>query len=289
MLSASSRLRENALWASRCISVFGVTGQRTRSKRKLMVLTDAWFLLIGLASGVCAGLLGLGGGIVVVPALLALGVLDNAADAVGTSVFVVLVNALVGVCQHARRGHVRVRRGLRLAVGAVPMAFLTGCFVKSVPEALLRGLFGVFVLVLAVFLGRRPRQGKEARVATERKGGAFLVGSASGTLAGVFGVGGGVLLVPMQVLLMGADMLSAAGTSLLVIFVSSSSALVAHAFVSQTVQWDIGLWIVAGGMVGASLGVRLGQHLGDRNLRQVFVGFLVVLSSVMIWKAIDVL
>lgn len=246
-----------------------------------MILTDAWFLLVGLASGLASGLLGLGGGLIVVPALVALGVVDHAAEAVGTSVFVILVNALVGTWRHAARGNVRVRRGLTLAAGAVPLAFAGGCFVRSIPEALLRGLYATLLLAMAILLGRLRRPQTTPRPSGARRGGALAVGALSGLMAGVFGVGGGTVLVPMQVVLMGADMLSAAATSLLVIVVSSSVALVAHGAVSHTVHWAVGAWIVAGGIVGASLGVRLAQRLGNQNLQRVFMIFLFLLSAVM--------
>jgi len=251
----------------------------------LIALPSPWLLiLIGVVAGVCSGMFGLGGGVVIVPALVALGTPGVAA--VGTSVAVVLVNAVVGTVQHRHLGHVDLRRGLAMALGAALLAPLGSLVAAALPEALLRGSFAVMLLGTGIALYRtRHRPARDQR---ERRVG-FLVGvgmgAAGGFLAGLFGIGGGTILVPLQVFA-GIPMLSAVGTSLLVIIAGATSALASH-FVLGNVHGGAALLIALGGVVGSVVGSRAASRVGNARLRVAFaivLGVLVVSMAVQTWR-----
>ena len=103
---------------------------------------------IGVFAGVLAGLLGIGGGLVMVPAMvLVLGFDQHVAQ--GTSLLVIIPAALSGSYTHYRHGRVSLRDAAALAVGGVIAASIGSVLALSVDEAILRKLFAVFLLVVA--------------------------------------------------------------------------------------------------------------------------------------------
>jgi uncharacterized membrane protein YfcA len=114
---------------------------------------------IGLAAGFAAGLLGVGGGIVMVPAMvLVLGFDQHVAQ--GTSLVVIIPAALAGSVTHYRNGRVSLRDAALLAAGGIGGAVLGSISALSVDDTILRRLFGVFLLVVAaqMVLGRGRRR-----------------------------------------------------------------------------------------------------------------------------------
>lgn len=238
------------------------------------------FLLVGVLAGVASGLFGLGGGLVIVPALVTVGA--SMPVAVGTSLLVVLGNGLASASQHARHGNVRLSRGLWMALGAVPAAAGGSAVAGFLPEVLLTGLFLVMLLIGGtLLLRRRPVAPPGATVRPIPRWAAPTTGAMGGLMAGLFGVGGGAFVVPLQVLLLRSTMHAAVGTSLVVVSASALIALVAHALQGH-VAWSVGVLAALGGFVGAPLGVRIAQRLSDRRLRVAFVAFLTLLAGTML-------
>ena len=129
------------------------------------VLQLVELVLIGLAAGFLAGLLGVGGGVIVVPALvLVLGMDQHVAQ--GTSLLVIIPAALTGSYAHYRNGHLVLRDALVLGAGGVVGGFLGAVFALSLDDELLRKLFAGFLLIVAarilipksVFERNRPTQ-----------------------------------------------------------------------------------------------------------------------------------
>ena len=130
------------------------------------VLRLVELVLIGLAAGFLAGLLGIGGGVFMVPAMvLILGMNQHVAQ--GTSLLVIIPAALTGSYAHYRRGRLVLRDALVLGAGGVVGAFLGAVFALSLDDELLRKLFAGFLLVVAArillpkdaFRRNRPSEG----------------------------------------------------------------------------------------------------------------------------------
>ncbi len=102
-----------------------------------------------------------------------------------------------------------------------------------------------------------------------------LIGILAGLLSGLFGVGGGTVIVPLLVLLLGFDQRLAAGTSLAAIVPTASVGVISYA-VSGSVAWIPAIILAAGAVVGAQIGTRLLPRISQTVLRWAFVGFLVV-------------
>ncbi|MGI0494549.1 sulfite exporter TauE/SafE family protein, partial [Alkalinema pantanalense CENA528] len=104
-----------------------------------------------------------------------------------------------------------------------------------------------------------------------------------GFLSGLFGVGGGAIMVPLQMLFLGEPIKSAVRTSLGAIVLIAMSGLVSHTL-NGNVLWQPGIAIALGGMLGAQLGTRWLNRLSSKMVDRMFRGLLVVLSIYMVWK-----
>ena len=127
----------------------------------------AELIAIGVAAGILSGLLGIGGGLVMVPAMvLVLGFDQHVAQ--GTSLLVIIPAALSGSITHYRNGRVSVRQAAFVALGGVVGASVGSVLALSVDDAVLRKLFAIFLIVVAIqiILGRGRRAAHEDRHAS---------------------------------------------------------------------------------------------------------------------------
>ena len=179
-------------------------------------------ILVGLVGGVTSGLLGVGGGIVLVPMLgKFLGLDQKRAQA--TSLAILVFTAIAAAITYHAIGTVDLAMAARLAVGAIAGVRLGALQSNAVPAARLRRGFGIFTLVVGVRL-LLPNLPEGSWLALPGIGGIaveILVGFAVGWLSGMLGVGGGVILVPILTLLFGLPQKDAQGISLFMIIPTS--------------------------------------------------------------------
>ena len=235
-------------------------------------------LPLGLATGAMLGLLGAGGSVLTVPALVYL-VGQPVSEATTAALLIVSANAAVGAVENGRRGTIKVR--LAAGFGA---ASILGALLGSYLSSLVRGETVLFLLALvmlgsawSLWRGRPEREearthGRLARIALVAG-----LGFSVGVLTGFFGVGGGFLIVPALVLLLDVPVRLAIGTSLLIITVTALAGLAGH-LVSGGVSWPITLAFGGAGMVGAWLGTRAGRDLTSETLRRAFAVMLVAVA-----------
>jgi uncharacterized membrane protein YfcA len=112
----------------------------------------------------------------------------------------------------------------------------------------------------------------------------FLVASVVGVAGGLFGVGGGVLLVPLLVLLLKFEQHEAQGTSLVALVPPTGLLGFLNYYHAGQVDWVVGLLIMPGVFFGGILGSKLAQMLSPRRMRQVFAGFLLVMG---LWQVVS--
>ena len=243
-------------------------------------------LALGAVIGVLLGLLGGGGSILAVPALV-YGAGLPLAEAIPTSLLVVALSAGTGVVPRLRKGQVQWR--IALVFGAAGAASAAGgAAVNRLldPRLVLLGFAALMAAAGVRMLREQPEAGGDCAL----PGGginwrgclpkAIGSGLAVGFLTGLFGVGGGFLVIPALVLLLGLTMSVAVGTSLVVIVITSSAAFAAHA---GGVPLDYGVAAAfAGSAVAGSLAAgRWGARLSADRLRRPF-GWLVLALAVLI-------
>lgn len=122
-------------------------------------------LALGLTAGVLSGMFGIGGGLVIVPALVILFGFSRE-TAAGTSLFALLLpTGLLGMLEYWRNDHVRVGAGLWVALGIFLGAYVGAVFEESVSPALMRRIYALFLIVVAVYFLWVPDQAKKGQAA----------------------------------------------------------------------------------------------------------------------------
>ncbi|OLS50638.1 sulfite exporter TauE/SafE family protein [Rhodovulum sulfidophilum] len=256
------------------------------------------FLLLGLGGlvGILSGMFGVGGGFLLTPLLFFIGI--PPAVAVATQAAQIVASSISGVLAHFRRKTVDLRMGSVLLAGGMAGALL-GVWIFN----LMRGIGQVDLLVklcYVVFLGiigalmfveslaalNRTRKG----VARKRKqrtwfaalpfkmkfrtSGLYLsaippliVGAFVGVLSAIMGVGGGFIMVPAMIYLLGMPTKVVIGTSLFQIIFVSGFTTILHATTNHTVDLGLALLLLIGGVVGAQIGTGIGLKMKAEQLR----------------------
>lgn len=259
------------------------------------------FLVLGLGwmIGFLSGVFGVGGGFLLTPLLVFIGV--PPAVAVGTGANELVAASVSGMIAHWRRGNVDfVMGGVLLAGGVVGALVGGGIFTMlyrigqseilvELSYVILLGSVGfmMFVESLGTIFKRRKAEGVPPRKLHEhhwfhglpfkmrfRKSKLYIsallplgMGFVIGALAAIMGVGGGFLLVPAMIYILGMPTLLVVGTSLFQITFVTASAAFIHAAANKTVDVVLALLLLAGAVIGAQIGARVGANLKGEQLR----------------------
>jgi uncharacterized membrane protein YfcA len=268
-------------------------GVRVRQPADTNSMTILTILALGLAVGVLVGLLGIGGGVVLVPAMVYLLGFDQHV-AQGTSLFTLLPPIGLGALrEYWKNGQVDLRAGIYCAVGFLLGGYVGGRIAVPMPSEELRGIFSGFLILSAILLWRKTQASpKEAPSATGINSSAFLravgiLGMAAfcGLAAGVVGIGGGALLVPLLGLLFGFSQHRAQGTSLVALIPPTGLlAFLAYAK-ADYVRWDTGLLLIPGIFAGGILGGQAARRLNAVRMRQVFAALMFLLAVWQVFSA----
>lgn len=248
--------------------------------------------ILGVGIGVLSGLLGIGGGTVMVP-VFKLGVGLSALASTATSLFAIIPTSISGVVTHVRNKTCVPKLGLALGVGGALMspvgvwlATMSPAWMVMVVAALVIGWSAVKMFRKAFKL-RGSDAAKEATAATANpvppvpalSNKQLLQGVAIGLVAGLasgyVGVGGGFIMVPLMLSIIGIPMRLASGTSLIAVMILAIPGTIEQAILGN-INYTVGLAIAIGSIPGAVLGARLVKVVPERALRLVFGTFLLI-------------
>lgn len=264
-----------------------------------MAIEAETIFLLSAFVGFMSGIFGVGGGFLTTPFLIFSGIPPSIA--VGTQASQLLASSMTGVLGHFRRGHVDIKMGVVMLVGGIlgsVVGILIFKFLQYIGQIdlavsllyiLLLGVIGSTMLVegcSALFIKKRnvrkefntyhvspfvqslPYKMRFPRsklfISAFVPGGIGFIG---GILASVLGIGGGFLLVPAMIYLLGMPILLVAGTSLFQIIFTAASATILHAVLNNTVDVVLALVLIAGGVIGAQFGVVLAKFVKGHYAR----------------------
>lgn len=253
---------------------------------------------LGFLAGVAMGAFGAGGSVLGVPILVfVVGLTPSSATA--TSLVVVGCASLVGAYEHWRSGHVRVGTGLAFGLVGIGGSIAGSMLNRRIDGDVLLLAFAGVILVAAwrIFsgcpscikveppapvagAGPQPRLTTRSRLlalSPVRLAKVAVAGTVVGLLTGLFGVGGGFVVVPVLALLLGFAMPSAVGTSLLVIAVNCASALLPR-LGAGGIDWGTTLVFTVAATAGVMVGKRISDRLEARTLQQGFAALLILVA-----------
>ena len=268
-------------------------------------------LPLGIMTGLLAAILGIGGGLLMVPALTYWGAVPVQATA--TSLLAIVIGSASGTSHNWRAGQLRTDHVLILAIPAMLSSTIGVAIANQLPaQGLLLSFAGlqivaIFLIDLKRRLKRKQHVTETSAVAVpteslswEQVNGSGASGSSplprssllqgggigvlAGVLSGLFGVGGGVVMVPLQMLFLGEQIKEAVRTSLGAVCLIAIAGITQHAR-SGNVLWLQGLLLGFGTLAGAQIGARLLIQLPERWVRQLFRALLAFMASYMVYKA----
>jgi uncharacterized membrane protein YfcA len=244
-----------------------------------------WFILfsVGIMGGIIGSLMGLGGGVIVVPALLYLGAFGIIGEmtpqlAVGTSLLAVIATGLSSTISYYKKGNVDVKSGLLFFIGSGPGGVF-GSWVNGYLNATTFSLyFGIFIILISLLLFLQNRLSPIALASNnsvikvyidkdgiEHEYGyhlplAVFISFVVGFTSGLFGIGGGALMVPAMLLLFKFPPHIAVATSMFMILLSSTTSSLTHVYLGN-IEWVLTILLVPGAWIGAKIGVYINTRL----------------------------
>ncbi len=265
-------------------------------------------LVVGGTTGFFSGLLGVGGGFIMVPLLTVMGIPIH--TAVGTCLAFVACSGLAGILQHVRQGSIDPLVALTMTLPATLAATVAARFSSLLSPSVLHILFSLLLVgIMVMYYFSSASQPLTTLLDTsamalrwyvlqrQRIVGdmpfhyefnifkALLSGTAIGLLSGFFGIGGGVLLVPLMGVVLHIPLRVTAGTSLAVFILPSMMGAFAHWHLGNV---DVGLWLplVMAGMVGSQVGARCVVRMPLTRLKRLFLLLVATGALVMMIKGL---
>ncbi len=277
------------------------------ARKGAFVSVDPLSLIFGMVVGLSLGLTGGGGAIFAVP-LLVYGLQMPPREAVGISLAAVGTTALVGVIRAFKQRMVEVPTGLLFSVAGMAGTPVGAWISRQLPENALLVAFAGLMLVVAVRMWRkatpatRPlhesmpdddcgptcRRDPEGVLRWTSRCAMLLmlVGVCTGILSGLFGVGGGFVVVPALVTFTGMGMRRAIGTSLLAIALVSAAGVGSHVLAGGGLSWLIAVPFAVGGAAGVLIGQSIAKRLSSPGLQKMFSTAIVLVAAFVITKSL---
>lgn len=241
------------------------------------MIEELWLIPLGFVAGVLGSIIGLGGGIIIVPVLTFFGF--PPALAASNSIFAVFSNAIASSFSYAKQRRIEYSIGLQLGLLSIPGTIL-GAYVSSdITPSIFKILFALILISASIYIfSKRKIEPKKCNLSKQililAVGASFF----AGIISGLFGVGGGIIFVPLMVIAIGLSMKNAAPTSQFILLFASASALVTHTLLGHPDFYQA-LLLAAGAFGGGLVGARLSLEIKENSLK-------ILISVVMVAAAV---
>ncbi len=266
-------------------------------------------VLVGFLAGTVGSLVGLGGGIIIVPSLLVLGYFYpqfahiTPQIAVGTSLLLVVLTSLSSTIFYMKEKRIDFQSGLLFFIGSGPGAILGAYLTRYFQSDYFFIAFGIFMILVAAILTfqdrfkRRKIKWDVPRTFVDGSGEkyeygyhratAITISVLVGLISGLFGIGGGTLLVPMMIILFSFPPHVATATSMFIILLSSIFGSATHV-IQDNIDWIAALLLAPGAWIGGKTGAWISTKLSGKGLMIALRLALVLVAIRMIMKGADI-
>jgi len=240
------------------------------------MIDQLWLIALGFAAGMLGSMIGLGGGIIVVPVLTFLGFPPTAAAS--NSLFAALSNAVASTISYSRQKRIEYSLGLKLGLLSIPGTILGALISTDTSPDIFKILFGFVLIASAAYIFLRKKiENREKTLSKQMM--IFAVGASffAGIISSFFGIGGGIIFVPLMVVGMGMAMKKAAPTSQLILLFASLSGVIAHSILGHPDFVQAG-FLAIGSFIGGLVGARLSLDIKERYLR-ILVSVVILIAA----------
>ena len=240
------------------------------------MIDQLWLIPLGFAAGILGSMIGLGGGIIVVPVLTFLGIPPTVAAS--NSLFAALSNAIASTISYSKQKRIEFSLGLKLGLLTVPGTVLGAVISSDVSSEIFKILFGIVLVFSAAYIFLRKKlETKEKTLSKQMM--VFAIGASffAGIVSSFFGIGGGIIFVPLMVVGMGMAMKRAAPTSQLILLFASLSGVIVHSILGHPDFLQAGL-LAIGSFFGGLVGARLSLEIKERYL-QILISVVILIAA----------
>jgi len=240
------------------------------------MIDQLWLVPLGFAAGILGSMIGLGGGVIVVPVLTFLGFPPTVAAS--NSLFAALSNATASTISYSKQKRIEYSLGLKLGLLSVPGTVLGAVISTDVAPDVFKILFGFVLITSSVYIFLRKKIETKEKIISKQMI-LFAIGASffAGIISSFFGIGGGIIFVPLMVVGMGMAMKKAAPTSQMILLFASLSGVVVHSFLGHPDFLQSGL-LAIGSFVGGLVGSRLSIDIKERYL-QILVSVVILIAA----------
>ncbi len=274
-----------------------------------MLLTIILLILIGGLSAILGSIVGIGGGIIVVPTLVYLGVnhhflhVITTQIAIGTSSVILIVTGLSSSLGYLKTKQVDIKNGSIFLFGLLPGSFIGSFLSRYLTLDSFNLYFGIFMIGVSILLMIRHKikpfkifdkpQYERAYIDAEGKTYhysvppffAFCTTLFIGVLTGLFGIGGGALMTPFMLIVFRFPPHVAVGTSMMMIFFSSVMSSIGH-IVQGHVAWGYSIVLIISSVIGAQIGVRVNRSIKSDTVVMLLRTVMLLIGAYLIIKSI---
>ena len=258
--------------------------------------------LIGIVSSITGALLGIGGGIIIVPAL-AIFLKLPMQNAIAVSLATIVSTSILVTSKNIKKNLINMDMALTLELSTSIFAIAASFIAITINQNLLKGLFGFFLLFIAYLMYKKPKRadnltlheakyyyhdpkiGKTVYYNVENPKAAIAISSAAGFLSGMLGIGGGVIKVPILNGVCKIPMKVASATSALMVGMTAAVASLVY-FRHGFEMPNLILFTSLGAVVGSKIGLRISGSAKNETIEKIFVGVLILTAIEMIIKAV---
>jgi uncharacterized membrane protein YfcA len=240
-------------------------------------------IMIGIGAGAVGSMTGVGGGLLMTPALTFMGF--TPAQVASTSLIAVTSTSASSTIEYSKQKRIDYAIGSKMAALSIPGAITGALLSNEISIENFKAYFAIILIVTGLYITYKNSIIKE-KSAKESKSTSFdllfYVGSfAAGIVSSLFGIGGGIIFVPLMILVLRMAMLRAGPTSQLTLLISSTAGVLTHSILGHP-DYVHGAYLAIGAFVGGQIGARLSYRLEESILQKL-------LSIILIGTAIKLL
>jgi uncharacterized membrane protein YfcA len=225
-----------------------------------------WLVPLGFVAGILGSMIGLGGGIIVVPILTFMGFPPTIAAS--NSLFAAFSNASASTISYARQKRIDYSTGIKFGLATIPGTIIGAYISSDVTPEIFKILFGIILVISSVYIFLKskiqPRKIKDHSKLIM----IFCVGASflAGIISSFFGIGGGIIFVPLMITIMGMGMKRTAATSQFILLFASFSGLITHSILGHS-EFYQALLLAVGAFAGGMIGARLSVDIKEKYLQ----------------------
>ncbi len=247
---------------------------------------NLWLIPLGFVAGVVGSIIGLGGGIVIVPVLTLLGVPHTLASS--SSLFAAFSNSVASTASYAKQKRIDYKNGLRLGLLSIPGTILGAILSGQTTSELFKILFAAVLIASCYYLFiKRNMESKQSVLSAKMFAMSSGISFFAGILSSFFGIGGGIVFVPLLIIGMGLLVKNATATSQLILMFSSASGMIAHLVLGHA-DFDYALLLSIGAFGGGLVGARMSLEIKENRLRMLIIAVILIAAVKLVLDAFGI-